>query len=81
VSERREIENLNVLGKAVLLAGQGVRLTAELIDSVIEVAAEAYSEAERAFRQGLDPSIDDATILEEKNRDSESQSRQPDSDP
>ena len=69
MSERREIDELNWLGKAVYFAGQGVRLTADLIDSVIGIAAEAYGEAERAFKQGLDPRIDDAKILEEKTRD------------
>jgi hypothetical protein len=59
VTDRREIDELNWLGKAVYFAGQGVRLTAELIDSVIDVAAEAYAEAERAFKHGLDPTIDD----------------------
>lgn len=66
MTEKREIEQLNWLGRAVYLAGQGVRLTADLIDSVVEVAAEAYVEVERAFKQGLDPQIDDATILEER---------------
>jgi len=69
VSDRREIEHLNWLGKAVYFAGQGVSLTADLIDAVIEVAAEAYVEAEKAFKQGLDPRIDDAKILEEHSRE------------
>jgi hypothetical protein len=75
VSDRREIDQLNWLGKAVALAGQGVRLTADLIDSVIDVAAEAYAEAEKAFRQGLDPMIDDADVLEEHLHPPETRSR------
>ena len=63
---RRQIKELNWLGKAVFLAGQGVQFTADLIDSVIDIAAEAYAEAERAFKQGLDPGIDEANILEER---------------
>ena len=66
MSGQREIKELNWLGKAVYLAGQGVHLTADLIDSVIEIAVDAYTEAERAFRQGLDPRVDEANILEER---------------
>jgi hypothetical protein len=68
VNDQRKIDELNWLGKAVFLAGQGVRLTADLIDSVIDVASDAYSEAEKAFKQGLDPQIDEANILEERSR-------------
>ena len=70
MSEHREIDQLNWLGKAVFFAGQGVKLTAELIDSVIDFAAETYTEAEKAFKQGLDPMIDDATVIEERSFDS-----------
>ena len=69
MSGKRQIEELNWLGKAVYLAGQGVQLTADLIDSVIGVAAEAYTDVERAFKQGLDPSIDEANILEERSHE------------
>ncbi len=64
--DSRQIKELNWLGKAVFLAGQGVQFTSDLIDSVIAIAAEAYTEAERAFKQGLDPEIDEADILEER---------------
>jgi hypothetical protein len=69
VSGQRQIKELNWLGKAVYFAGQGVHLTADLIDSVIDVAAEAYAEAARAFKQGLDPRIDEADILEERSHE------------
>ena len=72
MSDQRQIKELNWLGKAVFYAGQGVQLTAELIDSVIDVAAEAYTEAERAFKQGLDPNIDEANILEERTHEGSS---------
>jgi len=65
----RRIGELNWLGKAVYLVWQGVRYTTELIDSAIDVAAETYAEAERAFKIGLDPRIDEATILEERTRE------------
>ena len=67
----RRIDELNWLGKAVFFAGEGVRLTADLIESVIDVAADAYTQAERAFKQGLDPTIEEAKILEEKTREKE----------
>ena len=65
----RRIDELNWLGKAVYLVGQGVRFTTELIDSGIDVAAETYAQVERAFKMGLDPRIDEATILEEHTRE------------
>lgn len=67
--EERRIADLNLLGRAVYLAGQTVRVTADLLDSVIVLAADAYRDAERAFRQGLDPNVDDADIIEERARD------------
>ncbi len=66
MSGQRQIKELNWLGKAVLLASQGVEFTADLIGSVINIAAVAYADAERAFKQGLDPKIDEANILEER---------------
>lgn len=67
--EQRRIEELNWLGKAVYITGRGVSMTTDLIDSIIDIAADAYVEAERAFKQGLDPLIDDANILEEQSHD------------
>ena len=65
----RRIGDLNLLGRVVYFAGKSVRVTAELLDSVIKLAADTYSEAERAFKQGLDPNVDDANIIEEHGRD------------
>ncbi|MFV1980358.1 MAG: hypothetical protein ACC655_04325 [Rhodothermia bacterium] len=69
MSGQRQIKELNWLGKAVFFAGQSVQFTADLIDSVVDVAVEAYTEAERAFKQGLDPRIDEANILEERSHE------------
>ena len=66
--EERRIADLNLLGRVVYFAGQTVRVTAELLDSVIELATDTYRDAERAFRQGLDPNIDDAKIIEERDK-------------
>jgi hypothetical protein len=61
----RRIADLNMLGRLVYFAGQTVRVTSDLLDSVIHLAVNTYEEAERAFRQGLDPNVTDAEIIEE----------------
>ncbi|MFW5955271.1 MAG: hypothetical protein ACOCSK_00845 [Rhodothermales bacterium] len=60
-----EYDRLNLLGKAVFAGGTAVRMTAKAIDSVIDRATDVLVEAEKAFRQGADPRIDDAHIIEE----------------
>lgn len=70
-----EFERLNLVGKAVFLGGSAIRLAAGLIDSAVHHAADVYVEAERSFKQGLDPNIEDATILyENDSRDNRSES-------
>ena len=59
-------EQLNLLGKSVFLAGAAVRVTANLIDVTLGRAADIVVEAEKAFQQGLDPNVEDAKILEER---------------
>ena len=65
----RRIADLNLLGRLVYFAGQSVRVTADLLDSVIKLAADTYVEAEKAFKQGLDPNVDDANIIDEHRKD------------
>lgn len=60
-----EFERLNLFGKAVFLTGAAVRTTASLIDWAVEKTADVVVEAERAFRDGLDPNVEDAKILDE----------------
>ena len=62
-----EFERLNLLGKAFFLGGAAVRLAASAIDVVLDRATDVVADAERAFRQGRDPNIEDAKILEERN--------------
>lgn len=62
-----EFERLNLLGKAFFLGGAAIRLAANAIDAVLEKTADVVADAERAFREGLDPNIEDAKILEERN--------------
>lgn len=60
-----EFERLNLLGKAAFFGGSAVRLAAGLIDTAIHQAAGIYVEAERAFKQGMDPNIEDAKVIGE----------------
>ena len=61
-----QFDRLNLLGKAVFIAGAAVRTTASLIDHALEKTVDMVEEAERAFQQGRDPNVDEAKILEEK---------------
>ena len=75
--ERREVEfeKLNVLGKTVYLTGAASRMAAEALDSALRRAADLAVDTERAFRQGLDDSVDDAKIIAERRRDEEETDR------
>lgn len=42
-----------------------MRLAAGLIDTAVHHAAEVYVEAERAFKQGRDPNVEDAKVIDE----------------
>ena len=67
--EERRIGELNLLGRVVYFAGESVRVTANLLESVIKLAADTYMDAEKAFKEGMDPNVDEAKILEERRRD------------
>jgi hypothetical protein len=66
-----QFDKLNLLGKAVFIAGTAVRTTASLIEVALEKTVDLVEEAERAFQQGRDPNIDEAKILEEHERDAQ----------
>ena len=61
-----EFDRLNLIGKAVYVGGAGFRFVAGAIDSAVNRAVDIYLDAEKAFKQGLDPNIEDAKILEER---------------
>lgn len=61
-----EFDRLNLLGKAIYAGGAVVRLTANAIDLAIDRTTDIFTEAERAFRQGADPNVDEARIIEEQ---------------
>jgi hypothetical protein len=58
-------EQASLAGKVALLGGSAIRFTADLIDKTIDRAADTVAEAERAFKRELDPTMEDAKILEE----------------
>jgi len=59
------------VGRAKLLGGTAVRLTAILLDRTLQRAAGTLAEAERAFKRELDPNIEEAKILEERTKGGE----------
>jgi hypothetical protein len=67
-SERwiRRFEAEGALGKALLVGGTAVRLTARALDRTLERAAHTLAEAEHAFKRELDPNIEEAKVLEER---------------
>ena len=64
--KRIEFDRLNLFGKAVYLGGATFRFISESIDTVVDRAVDVYLDAEKAFKQGIDPNIEDAKILEEQ---------------
>jgi hypothetical protein len=66
--ERRivEFERLNWLGKAVYVTGNVSRLVEGLLDFVVDRTASLIGDAERAFREALDDTVEDAKILDEE---------------
>lgn len=65
----RHIERLNTFGRLVWFGGRAARFTAEAVEDLIGRSAEVIAEAEHAFKQGLDPNVEDAKILEEYDRE------------
>ncbi len=60
-----QFEDLNLLGKAVFVGGFLTRAATKVVDVTIKASVDIVTEAEKAFKQGLDPNIEDAKILEE----------------
>lgn len=64
-----EFERLNLLGKFVYLAGAAVHTSAHAIDVALDRAVDLVLEAERAFKEGRDNTIEDAKVLKEWEKD------------
>ena len=60
-----QFENLNLLGKVVYVGGVLSRVTSGFIETAVSATSEIVSEAEKAFKEGLDPNVEDAKIIEE----------------
>ena len=60
-----KFNDLNLLGKAVYVSGLFTRAATKVVDSTIKATVDIVTEAEKAFKQGLDPNVEEAKILEE----------------
>jgi len=71
--ERREVDfnKLNLLGKTVYLTGAASRVAADAVDKAVHRAVDLAIETERAFRKGLDDTVEDAKIIAERRRSRE----------
>ncbi len=61
--------DLNMLGKAVFVGGVITRAATKFVDSSIKATVDIVTEAEKAFKQGLDPNVEEAKIIEEHDDD------------
>lgn len=62
-------ERESPIRKAALVGATAVRLTAGLIERTLRAAAATVADAERALKRELDPSMEEAKILEERPKD------------
>ena len=60
-----KFEELNLLGKLVYVSGVLSRTATDIVQSAVDATSEIITEAEKAFKEGLDPNIDDAKIIDE----------------
>ena len=60
-----KFNELNLLGKAVFVSGVLTRAATKMVESTINATVDIVTEAEQAFKQGLDPNIEEAKIIEE----------------
>lgn len=58
-------ENANLVGRAMLLGGGAVRLTANAVDLLLKKAAKTAVDAEKLFLSETDPNVSDAKVIEE----------------
>ena len=61
-----EFERLNMLGRLVCLGGLAARLTTGAINAAARRAVNIYTDAEKAFKEGRDPNVEDARIIDEE---------------
>ncbi len=64
-----DFDRLNLLGKVVYVTGTTFHVLGNVVESVVETLSGVVREAERAFKDGLDSDLDEATILDERKGD------------
>lgn len=79
-SERRivDFDKLNLVGKALFLTGSAVKALASGLDAALNQAADLVVDIERSFKDGLDPNIEEAKIIEEREEPSRKTSKSAD---
>ena len=60
-----KFDELNLLGKLVYVSGVLTRTASDIVHTAVEATAEIITETEKAFKQGLDPNVDDANVIDE----------------
>lgn len=60
-----KFDELNALGKLVYVSGILSRTATDIVKTAVDATTEIITEAEKAFKEGLDPNIDDANIIDE----------------
>ncbi len=61
-----EFERLNALGRLVCLGGLAARFAAGTLRAAARRTVHICTDAEKAFREGKDPNINDARIVSEE---------------
>jgi len=63
-----EFNRLNPVGKAVFIAGSAFKTLGALLDFTVGAVGTVWTEAERAFRDGVDEDdgVEDAKIINEE---------------
>ena len=60
-----QFENLNLLGKVVYVGGFLSRVATGVVGSAFKATSEIINETEKAFKDGMDPNIEEAKIIDE----------------
>lgn len=76
-----DFNQLNWLGRVVYLSGHVARAAGTVLETVVDSAAGLIADTERAFRDGLDPNVEDAKILAEFEEPSDKKKQAPKSPP
>jgi len=60
-----EFDRLNLVGKAIFVTGTTARFVGDLLETIAESVTTLVVDVEKAFKEGANPNIDDAKILDE----------------